>query len=223
MRRLRDALMISGLARSFGVIELMMPSMRRDLPCRPCRLRLRELPASCAGSLSISAAMPPILLICADLLLEVLEVEALALLHLLRRASAPPRRRPARAPPRPATARRPCRGCARPCARDGTASRPASFSPDADELDRLAGDVAHRQRRAAARIAVELGEHDAGQRQRVAERLRATLTASWPCIASTTNSVSIGCKRARAASRSRCIIASSIARRPAVSTISTSW
>jgi hypothetical protein len=41
----------------------------------------------------------------------------------------------------------------------------------ADELDRLAGDVAHRQRRAAAGVAVGLGQHDAGQRQRLAEGL----------------------------------------------------
>ena len=33
----------------------------------------------------------------------------------------------------------------------------------ADQLDRLAGDRAHRQRRAAAAIAVDAGEHDAGE------------------------------------------------------------
>ena len=43
---------------------------------------------------------------------------------------------------------------------------------DADELDRLARHVAHGERRATARVAVELGEHDAGERQRVVERLR---------------------------------------------------
>src|SRR3972149_6390578 len=41
-----------------------------------------------------------------------------------------------------------------------------------NELDRLAGDLPHRQRRTAARIAVQLGEYDAGQRQRIAECLR---------------------------------------------------
>ena len=51
---------------------------------------------------------------------------------------------------------------------------------------------------------------------------RAVLTASWPCIASTTNSVSIGLTAAWIAAISR-IIASSIASRPALSTISTSW
>ena len=43
---------------------------------------------------------------------------------------------------------------------------------DARELDRLARDVTHRQRRAAARIAVELGQHDAGERQRFGECAR---------------------------------------------------
>ena len=33
---------------------------------------------------------------------------------------------------------------------------------DADQLDRLAGDGAHRQRRAAAPVAVDAGQHDAG-------------------------------------------------------------
>ena len=42
---------------------------------------------------------------------------------------------------------------------------------DAGELDRRAGDLPHRQRRAAARVAVELGQDDAGQRQRLLERL----------------------------------------------------
>jgi hypothetical protein len=55
----------------------------------------------------------------------------------------------------------------------------------------------------------------------LAEGARRTFTASWPCIASTTNSVSTGFTSACSAAIS-CIIASSIARRPAVSTISTS-
>ena len=50
----------------------------------------------------------------------------------------------------------------------------------------------------------------------------ATLTASWPCIESTTKSVSTGFTAAWIAFTSA-IIASSIARRPAVSTMSTSW
>ena len=39
------------------------------------------------------------------------------------------------------------------------------------EHDRLAGDLAHRQRGATAGVAVELGEHDAGEADSVAERL----------------------------------------------------
>ena len=42
---------------------------------------------------------------------------------------------------------------------------------DTDELDRLAGDVAHAQCGAATGITVGLGQHHAGQRQRVAEGL----------------------------------------------------
>ena len=41
----------------------------------------------------------------------------------------------------------------------------------AGELDRRAGDMPHRQRRAAARIAIELGQNHAGERQRVVKRL----------------------------------------------------
>ena len=42
----------------------------------------------------------------------------------------------------------------------------------AGKLDRLAGDRAHRQRRAAAGIAVHAGEHNAGERDFIAEILR---------------------------------------------------
>jgi hypothetical protein len=42
---------------------------------------------------------------------------------------------------------------------------------DAEELDRLAGDLADRQRRTAAGVAVGLGQDHAGQRQRVVEGL----------------------------------------------------
>ena len=43
---------------------------------------------------------------------------------------------------------------------------------DADELDRLAGDRAHRQRRAAAAVAVHAGQHDAGEADALVEVLR---------------------------------------------------
>ena len=41
----------------------------------------------------------------------------------------------------------------------------------ADQLDRLAGDGAHRQRRAAAAVAVDAGQHDAGDADAVVEIL----------------------------------------------------
>ena len=42
----------------------------------------------------------------------------------------------------------------------------------ADQLDRLAGDRAHRQRRAAAAVAVDPRQHDAGQADALVERAR---------------------------------------------------
>src|SRR3546814_11703209 len=42
----------------------------------------------------------------------------------------------------------------------------------AGDLDRLAGDRAHRERRTTARIAVEPGEHDAGERHVLGEACR---------------------------------------------------
>ena len=41
----------------------------------------------------------------------------------------------------------------------------------ADQHDRLAGDRAHRQRGAAARVAIDAGQHDAGDAGALAERL----------------------------------------------------
>jgi hypothetical protein len=46
-----------------------------------------------------------------------------------------------------------------------------------DQLDRLAGDRAHGQRRTATAIAVHAGEHEAGCRSR-SSKARARLTAS---------------------------------------------
>ena len=63
-----------------------------------------------------------------------------------------------------------------PRMRDGDAVGMEGFQriellADADQLDRPAGDGAHRQRRAAARIAVDAGQHDAGDGQPLVERL----------------------------------------------------
>ena len=105
-----------------------MPSMR--LNClSSCSLRRVDLADELRRQLVDERGDAAHLLHLRDLLLEVLEVEALALLDLLGDALALPRGRSWRAPPRPATGRRPCRGCATPCARDGTARGPSSFSP----------------------------------------------------------------------------------------------
>ena len=77
-----------------------------------------------------------------------------------------------------------------------------------------------RERGAAAGVAVELRHHDAVELARLGE-LSATLTASWPVIASTTSSTSWGFVRLRIWA-SWSISSSSTWRRPAVSTISTS-
>ena len=46
------------------------------------------------------------------------------------------------------------------------------FLADAEEFNRLAGDMTNRQRRAAAGVAVDFGQHHAGQRQRFVKGLR---------------------------------------------------
>ena len=51
-------------------------------------------------------------------------------------------------------------------------SSASSFSPTRRELDRLAGDGLHRERRAAARVAVELRQDDAVEVDPLLERLR---------------------------------------------------
>jgi len=90
----------------------------------------------------------------------------------------------------------------------------------ADEQDRLAGDVAHRECCAAAGVAVGLGEHDA-VRSRTAPNARAAFTASWPAMLSTTNSVSTGFTSA-ASARTSSINRLVDVQAPAVSTSSTS-
>ena len=100
-------------------------------------------------------------------------------------------------------------------------SRSSAFSPTPTKRIGTSATAADRERRAAARVAVELGEDDAGERQRLGERLRRR-TASCPVIASATNRISSG-ETAATTARSPSISASSTCRRPAVSTIRTSW
>ena len=127
----------------------------------------RAAPAACPAS----ADRPPIFFICSICYLKSSRSKPLPLLTFLASFSASLDVYVARAPLRPATGRRPCRGCAKPCARDGTAPGAIELLAHAHELDRLAGHLAHRKRRAAARVAVELGQHHTGERQRVVEGL----------------------------------------------------
>ena len=85
----------------------------------------------------------------------------------------------------------------------------------ADELDRHAGDRPQRERGATARVAVHLGQDDAGEPDVLVELL-GDLTASWPVMASATSSTSCGLTRPRISASSR-ISSSSICGRPAVS------
>jgi hypothetical protein len=90
----------------------------------------------------------------------------------------------------------------------------------ARELDGRAGDLPHRQRRAAARIAVGLGQDDAGQRQRLLEGLGGVdrvLALHGVDHEQGLDRVQDGMQLLDFAIR-----ASSMARRPAVSTSSTS-
>ena len=178
------------------------------------------LPASCAGSLSMSALRPPIFSHLLQLVVQVLEVEVLALLQLARellgllavdvaRDVLDQRQHVAHAED------------ARGDALGLEELQRVGLLAGAHEQDGLAGDLPDRQCGAAAGVAVRLGQHDAGQRRAPAPKARAALTASWPAMLSTTNSVSVGAT-APLISRISTIISSSTCRRPAVSTISTS-
>ena len=128
------------------------------------------LAASWLGSLSIRPARPPIFFICVICARKSLRSKPLPDLTLSASFCAASRSTPfctsstsATMSPMPST---------RPAWRSASkTSRPSIFSRDAGELDRRAGDLPHRQRGAAARVAVELGQHDAGERQRVLEGL----------------------------------------------------
>ncbi len=166
MRRFRDALSNSGFARSSGRHGI-------DDPHQPADGALVDLAAlrgarEIAGQLVEEALDAAHLFHLADLRLEIVEVEALAgfdllrqgtrdlLVHLLVRVldqgqdiahAEDPRRHPVRM----------------------KNLEPGKLLAHADEFDRRAGDLPHRKRGAAARVAIELGEDDAGERQRRAE------------------------------------------------------
>ena len=101
-----------------------------------------------------------------------------------------------------------------PSGRNGSSL--SSALAHAGEADRRAGDFLDGERRAAARVAVELGEHDAGEAEALVERRRGlhrVLTDHR--VDHEEDVLRLGARALIVASS--CISASSIARRPAVS------
>ena len=96
----------------------------------------------------------------------------------------------------------------------------SSFSPVEANRIGLPVTALHRQRGAAAGVAVELAHHHAVELHRSAN-CSATLTASWPVIASTTSSTSVGFDRVADAHELGHQLLVDV-QAPAVSTISTS-
>ena len=86
-----------------------------------------------------------------------------------------------------------------------------------EELDGRAGDLADGEGRAAACVAVHLGEDDAGEGEEGVEGA-AEATASWPVMASATKRISLGLRSFLSAAISS-MSAASIWLRPAVSTM----
>jgi len=66
----------------------------------------------------------------------------------------------------------PCRECGRRCAAGRSPFQRVELFAGADELDRLAGDRAHRTRRRRAAVAVDPGQHDAGEIEPLVEAFR---------------------------------------------------
>ena len=189
IRSRREPLMSSGRRRSSGVIDRMIASMRSSsrsstfmpFSCWPAKPgiipssdRQRAHPAD---HLELGEEVLERELVAAQLALELLGLVLVELLlGLLDEA----------------TGRRPSRGSAAPCGRGGSARTASSFSPVGGEQDRLAGDRLDRQRGAAARVAVELGHHARRRTATASANCSATLTASWPVIASTTSRIACG-------------------------------
>src|SRR5690606_3567282 len=220
MRRLREALIVSGRLRSDGVMEWMIPCMRRIWRSA----WLMSAPAAAcwnwAGSLSRSDPRPPILFIWPSWARKSLRSKRLPDLSLSAswRAAAWSTFRWASSTsetmsPMPRM---------RLAIRSGwKVSRPSSFSPTPTNL--IGAPVMARTDRAAPpRESPSSLVRTTPVSGSASPKARATFTASWPCIASTTNRVSTG-RRLAWSSRISVIICSSIASRPAVSTISTSW
>ena len=170
MRFLRLALRMSGLRRSCGVIESMIAIWRLSTLSSSPALAIWFFILATPGIMPIRPHMPPIAAICIELFAHVGEIE-LALAHLLGGAHRlfgvdigggflDQRDDVAHAENAAGDARR------------VEFLQRVEFFAGADQLDRLVGDRAHRQRRAAAAVAVDAGEHDAGQADALVEGAR---------------------------------------------------
>ena len=168
MRFLRLALRMSGLRRSCGVIESMIAIWRLRTLSSRLAAAIWFFILAMPGSMPIRPHMPPIFCICVELIAQVVEIER-ALAHLLGDAHRPSRRRWC------------CGGLldqrddvahaedAAGDARGIEILQRVQLLAGADQLDRLAGDGAHRERGAAAAVAVDAGEHDAGEADALVE------------------------------------------------------
>ncbi len=170
MRFLRLALRMSGCRRSFGVMESIIAIWR--LSTRSSRLAAASwfFILATPGSMPMRPVMPPMLPHLHELLAQVAEVE-LTLAHLLGDArgllGVDGRRRLLDQRDDVAHAENAV----------GDALRIEIFErvhalAGAHQLDRLAGDGAHRERGAAAAVAVDAGEHDAGEPHALIEGAR---------------------------------------------------
>ena len=221
MRRLRLALMQLGLAPlqrrhrvddAFHAPHVALGAVHVGLAGLGRQLRWAACPSGWTGRPSSSSAQ-----ICARKSFEVEAVAALDLVgQLLRRLAC---RRPS-APARPAPRCRPCRARGRhgarrrrPPGRRSSRTMPANLigAPVTCRTDSAAP-----PRESPSSLVSTTPVSGSASLKALA-----VLTASWPCIASTTNSVSTGLSTA-CRSRISSISASSIASRPAVSTSSTS-
>ena len=189
MRRLREALISSGmraLLRGHGVDDALDAA---DLlrPCRPTA-PAPPAPAAPAACPSWRRARPSSHL--ADLRLEVLQVEALAPFEFFCELAAPRDRR-SRCASSISDSTSPMPRIREAMRSGWNSSRPLSFSPTPANL--IGAPVTWRTDSAAppraspSSLVRMTPVSGSGSR-----KARAVLTASWPCIASTTNSVSIG-------------------------------
>ena len=219
MRRLRLALSRSGLRRSLGVIESMIAICR--LSTRSSRFAACDLVLHLgdAGQHAHQAADAAHLLHLGELLAQIVEIER-ALAHLLgdARGLLGVDRRGGLLDQRDDVAHA---EDAVGDARGIEIFQRIELLAGADQLDRLAGDGAHRERGAAAPVAVDAREHDAGEADALVERAREVdRVLAGERVGDEQHFVRV--RGAASRSAASAIISSSSVVRPAVSSITTS-